>query len=100
MTDATRNSLPSTQQFTLPTAGAERVEVLRAASSAQTVSTRADLEALVRLPSVSARAFDQAQVNASADAVAKLLRGAGMPEVEVCRASQGGTESGPAVIAR
>lgn len=57
---------------------------------------RADLEALVRIPSVSAPAFDQAHVTASAETVADLLRGAGLPDVRVLTA--GGSR--PAVIAR
>ena len=53
---------------------------------------RADLEALVRIPSVSAASFDQAEVARSAEAVAELLRAEGL-EVEVV------TEGGrPAVI--
>jgi len=55
---------------------------------------RADLEALVRIPSVSAPAFDQQWVERSADAVADLLRAAGMADVEILRA--GGA---PAVVA-
>ncbi|GMA89063.1 hypothetical protein GCM10025868_43130 [Angustibacter aerolatus] len=53
---------------------------------------RADLERLVRIPSVSAQAFDQAHVDASAEAVADLLRQAGL-DVEIVR--EGGA---PAVI--
>ncbi len=53
---------------------------------------RADLEALVRIPSVSASSFDQSHVDASAEAVAELLRGEGL-EVEIVR--EGGR---PAVI--
>ncbi len=53
---------------------------------------RADLEALVRIPSVSASSFDQSQVARSAEAVAALLRAEGL-EVEIV------TEGGrPAVI--
>jgi acetylornithine deacetylase/succinyl-diaminopimelate desuccinylase-like protein len=52
-----------------------------------------DLKALVRIPSVSAAAFDQAHVEASAQAVAELLRGAGMQDVEILR--EGGA---PAVM--
>src|SRR5206468_5380937 len=55
-----------------------------------------DLEALVRIPSVSAPAFDSAQVEASAAAVADLLRGAGLPEVEILRVEGGA----PAVVGR
>jgi acetylornithine deacetylase/succinyl-diaminopimelate desuccinylase-like protein len=43
---------------------------------------RADLEALVRIPSVSAASFDQSHVARSAEAVAELLRGEGL-DVEV-----------------
>lgn len=53
---------------------------------------RADLEALTRIPSVSLDAFDQAHVEASAEATAALLRAEGL-EVEVVR--EGGR---PAVI--
>jgi acetylornithine deacetylase/succinyl-diaminopimelate desuccinylase-like protein len=58
---------------------------------------RADLENLVRIPSVSAPAFDQQQVEISARAVAALLTAAGIPEVEILRAPGGGA---PAVVAR
>jgi acetylornithine deacetylase/succinyl-diaminopimelate desuccinylase-like protein len=89
--------------LTLPAPGPDRTAALRAASSAQDAATRADLEALVRIPSVSARAFDQQHVTASAQAVAELLRAAGMPSVEVVTATattpDGDLESNPAVIA-
>lgn len=55
---------------------------------------RADLEALTRIPSVSLDSFDQANVDASATAVADLLRAEGL-EVEIV--SEGGR---PAVIGR
>nr|WP_237843668.1 dipeptidase [Cellulosimicrobium cellulans] len=62
---------------------------------------RADLESLVRVPSVSNAAFDQAHVAVSADAVAALLRDAGLPEVQVLRArTADGAEGAPAVVAR
>jgi len=53
---------------------------------------RQDLEALARIPSVSLAAFDQAHVEASAQAVAELLRAEGL-DVEIVR--EGGR---PAVI--
>ncbi|MBK9476127.1 MAG: dipeptidase [Tetrasphaera sp.] len=53
---------------------------------------RADLEALTRIPSVSLGAFDQAHVDASAEATAALLRAEGL-RVEIVR--EGGR---PAVI--
>ncbi|MFC7406059.1 dipeptidase [Georgenia alba] len=61
---------------------------------------RADLEKLVRIPSVSSSSFDQTHVDASAEAVAALLRDAGMPEVEIVTATTAdGATSRPAVIA-
>ncbi len=56
---------------------------------------RADLEALVRIPSVSNAEFDQAQVAASAAAVARLLEGAGL-EVQTLQVAGGR----PAVVGR
>ena len=53
---------------------------------------RADLEALTRIPSISLDAYDQAHVEASAEATAQLLRAEGL-EVEIVR--EGGR---PAVI--
>lgn len=62
---------------------------------------RADLEALVRIPSVSAASFDQARVAESADAVAQLLRRAGLDDVRVLSAPRpDGTPGAPAVVAR
>lgn len=62
---------------------------------------QADLASLVRIPSVSAAAFDQAHVAASADAVAALLRDAGLPDVRVLRSARpDGTPGAPAVVAR
>jgi acetylornithine deacetylase/succinyl-diaminopimelate desuccinylase-like protein len=57
---------------------------------------RADLEALVAMPSVSADAARAGEVQRSAEAVAGLLRGLGCPDVQVLRAAGGQ----PAVIAR
>jgi cysteinylglycine-S-conjugate dipeptidase len=56
---------------------------------------RADLEALVRIPSVSAPAFDAGPLEEAAAAVAALLGAAGLPDVQILRA--GGA---PAVVAR
>ena len=70
-----------------------RLQALRDAVAGAMPGVRADLEALVRIPSVSALAFDQAHVDASAQAVADLLRGAGLHDVELLR--EGGA---PAVV--
>ena len=89
------SAMPETadRATTLPDA---EVETLRARVAALMPGVRADLEALVRIPSVSAPAFDQSHVEASAEAVAELLRGAGMPQVEILRVDGGA----PAVVAR
>jgi acetylornithine deacetylase/succinyl-diaminopimelate desuccinylase-like protein len=57
---------------------------------------RRDLEDLVRIPGVSAAAFDQAHVQASADRVAELLRSAGLDDVRQLRVPGGA----PAVVGR
>ncbi|HEY6796962.1 MAG TPA: dipeptidase [Kineosporiaceae bacterium] len=69
------------------------VDRLRARIDLVWPDLRADLEALIRIPSVSAAAFDQRPVAESAAAVAALLTAAGMPDVEILRA--GGA---PAVV--
>ncbi|PUB23641.1 acetylornithine deacetylase/succinyl-diaminopimelate desuccinylase-like protein [Promicromonospora sp. AC04] len=74
---------------------------LRARVAEQFPALQADLEALVRIPSVSAAAFDQAHVAASAAATAQLLRDAGLPDVEILSAPRpDGTPGAPAVVAR
>jgi cysteinylglycine-S-conjugate dipeptidase len=78
------------------TPAAPDVEALRARVARVLPGVRADLEALVRIPSVSAPAFNQAEVERSAEFVAGRLRDAGMPEVEVLRVGDGA----PAVVAR
>src|ERR1700734_2071181 len=59
-------------------------------------SVRADLERLVRIPSVSADPAAAPQVQASAAEVAALLRQAGLPEVDIVAVPDGQ----PAVLAR
>jgi acetylornithine deacetylase/succinyl-diaminopimelate desuccinylase-like protein len=59
-------------------------------------SVRADLERLVRIPSVSADPAAASHVRASADEVAVLLAQAGLPEVEVLTVAGGQ----PAVLGR
>jgi acetylornithine deacetylase/succinyl-diaminopimelate desuccinylase-like protein len=68
---------------------------LRAAIEREMPGVRADLERLVRIPSVAFDGFDHSHVERSAAAVVDLLRGAGLPDVRVVRA--GGQ---PAVIGR
>jgi acetylornithine deacetylase/succinyl-diaminopimelate desuccinylase-like protein len=80
---------------------AHQVEDLRARVAAAFAGVRADLEALVRVPSVSNADFDQAHVAASAEHVARLLGEAGMPEVQILSVERpDGTPGAPAVVAR
>ena len=77
------------------------VDALRSALDQHLPGVRADLESLVRIPSVSARAFDQAHVQTSAEKVQALLRSTGLTDVEVLRATRpDGTDGAPAVVAR
>ncbi|WP_088314984.1 dipeptidase [Kineosporia sp. R_H_3] len=87
------------------------VEGLRARVEAALPALRTDLEDLVRIPSVSAAAFDRAHLDASAARVADLLRGAGFDDVEVLSvdvpagpgsegAVDGVVRGAPAVVAR
>ncbi len=69
-----------------------RLSALRARVAELLPALRQDLETLTRIPSVSLAAFDQAHVEASASAVAELLRAEGL-DVEIVR--EGGR---PAVI--
>jgi acetylornithine deacetylase/succinyl-diaminopimelate desuccinylase-like protein len=68
---------------------------LRAAIARELPGVRADLERLVRIPGIAFDGFDHSHVDRSAEAVAELLRGAGLPQVSIVRA--GGQ---PAVIGR
>ena len=71
---------------------ADQISTLRDEVHGLMPGLRSDLEALTRIPSVSLDAFDQAHVEASAEATAALLRAEGL-EVEIVR--EGGR---PAVI--
>jgi acetylornithine deacetylase/succinyl-diaminopimelate desuccinylase-like protein len=68
---------------------------LRAAVAAQMPTALADLADLVRIPGIAFDGFDHSEVERSAEAVAALLRGAGLPDVRIVRAS-----GQPAVIGR
>ena len=59
------------------------VDDLRAAVSGLMPGLRADLEALVRLPSVAFEGFPEGPVLQAAEAVAELFRRAGLPEVRL-----------------
>lgn len=77
------------------------VERLRERTAREFARVRGDLEALVRIPSVSNADFDQAHVAASAAAVGDLLRGAGFDDVRILTAQRSdGRPGAPAVVAR
>src|SRR5919112_6462618 len=71
-------------------------EQLRAAVSDVMPSVRSDLEALVRIPSVSADPTREADVRRSAEATAELFRAEGFDDVRILSADGGA----PAVVAR
>ena len=75
---------------------APTTDQLRAAVAAAMPGIRADLEDLVRIPSVSREGTSTPEVARSAEAVAALLADAGMPDVRVLEAEGGA----PAVVAR
>jgi len=81
-----------TNDVRTPDLDPDRLSALQARVADLLPTLRQDLEALTRIPSVSLAAFDQAQVEASAQAVAALLRAEGLA-VEIVR--EGGQ---PAVI--
>nr|WP_246117298.1 dipeptidase [Cellulomonas composti] len=85
----------------MPTHDDPRTATLRSRVAAGFPALRADLEALVRIPSVSNGESDQAHVAASADAVAALLRGVGFDDVRVLSVTTADGRTGrPAVVAR
>lgn len=71
------------------------MEQLRSTVAQQFPKVVSDLSDLVRIPSVSAPAFDQIHVQHSAQAVASLLQGAGMQQVDILTVEGGA----PAVLA-
>ena len=78
------------------TATPKTIDELRAAVRDVLPSVRADLEALVRIPSVSADPARKDDVRRSADATADLFRGVGFEDVQILSVGGGA----PAVVAR
>ena len=58
----------------------------------------ADLERLVRIPSIGYPGYDPANVRASAEATAEILRDAGVPEVRLIELTSGEHPGHPAVF--
>ena len=71
-------------------------ETLRTRIAAEMPRTVADLEALVRIPSIGHPGHDPAQVRASAEATARILREAGLEDVRLIEL--GGGAGHPAVF--
>jgi acetylornithine deacetylase/succinyl-diaminopimelate desuccinylase-like protein len=84
-----------------PTPDSPDVAALRARVAAGFPAVRDDLAALVRIAGISNPAFDPAEVQRGAEAVADLLRGAGLPDVRILTATGAdGLVSRPAVVGR
>ncbi|MEN8584513.1 dipeptidase [Arthrobacter sp. KBS0703] len=74
---------------------------LRSAINASFDSTVAQLKDLVSIPGIAWPSFDPAPLDRSAEAVADLVRGAGIADVRILRCDkEDGTPGGPAVVAR
>ncbi|WP_431218212.1 dipeptidase [Leifsonia xyli] len=102
MTDSQQTPVPTTSAGDGPAAPAPAEQAVRAAVEAGLPSAVADLSQLVRIPSVSWSAFDPANVQRSAEAVAGLLSETGMfDRVELKQApiGDGDTLGQPAVLA-
>jgi acetylornithine deacetylase/succinyl-diaminopimelate desuccinylase-like protein len=87
MTDATQHA-PATDPALL--------DALRERVQASLPTTIADLSALIRIPSVSWSAFDESNVQRSAEAVAELARGTGLFEdIRIVRSNIPGQQDAP-----
>ncbi|MDQ0619014.1 dipeptidase [Arthrobacter globiformis] len=76
-------------------------DALRAAVEADFDATVAQLKDLVAIPGIAWPSFDPAPLDASAEAVADLVRAAGIEDVRILRCDKAdGTPGGPAVVAR
>ena len=74
---------------------------LRSAINASFDSTVAQLKDLVSIPGIAWPSFDPAPLDRSAEAVAALVRAAGIADVRILRCDkEDGTPGGPAVVAR
>lgn len=78
-----------------------RTDDLRSAVDRSFDQTLARLKKLVAIPGIAWPSFDRTPLERSADAVAALLRGAGIGDVQVLSVNKDeGTPGGPAVVAR
>ena len=82
-------------------AGNSSTEDLRAAIDASFGQTLEQLKELVAIPGIAWPSFDREPLERSAEAVAELLRGAGLDNVQILACDKpDGTPGGPAVVAR
>lgn len=76
------------------------VAALRSSVDSAFAQTVEELKSLVAIPGVAWAAFDPAELDRSAEAVASLVRSTGLEDVRILRADKDGTPGGPAVVAR
>ncbi|RKO21323.1 dipeptidase [Pseudarthrobacter phenanthrenivorans] len=82
-------------------AGNSWTEDLRSSIDRSFDQTLARLKELVAIPGIAWPSFDRAPLDRSAEAVAELLRGAGVEDVQILQCDKAdGTPGGPAVVAR
>ncbi|MBG6190160.1 acetylornithine deacetylase/succinyl-diaminopimelate desuccinylase-like protein [Arthrobacter sp. CAN_A212] len=75
-------------------------QALRAAVATGFEEVVTDLIDLVAIPGIAWEAFDPAELDRSAEAVAGLIRAAGVSDVQILRVTTDGVQGGPAVVAR
>lgn len=76
------------------------VAALRRSVESSFERTIEDLKSLVTIPGVAWTAFDPAELDRSAEAVAALIRSTGIEDVRILRVDNDGVPGGPAVVAR
>jgi acetylornithine deacetylase/succinyl-diaminopimelate desuccinylase-like protein len=88
------------QQYGDSVAGVD-TDALRTAVNAAFDTAVAQLKDLVAIPGIAWPSFDPAPLDASAEAVANMVRAAGIGDVRILRCDkEDGTPGGPAVVAR
>ena len=76
------------------------IDALRSAVAADFPRTVEQLKSLVSIPGIAWDSFDPERLNESAEAVASLIRDAGLSDVQILRVDNNGKPGGPAVVAR
>ncbi|SDH72744.1 Acetylornithine deacetylase/Succinyl-diaminopimelate desuccinylase [Arthrobacter subterraneus] len=76
------------------------VAALRSCVDSEFPRTVDELKSLVAIPGIAWDAFDPAELDRSAEAVADLVRSTGIEDVRILRVENGGVQGGPAVVAR